>query len=538
LRLPMMRFSGLVLFAGLFALFDSSRAAALGPRYGGQLRIGADASADSLMPIYAVGEGSALDAKFLYDSLVNVDPNFKVVPWLASSWTISKDGLTYTFHLRKNAKWSDGVPITADDQVFEYELTTNPATAAPSKADYDPVSKVSAPNRYTVIYKLHEPNGAFLATVIAQPWHAPLPRHVYRAFAPGQLKAAGASSRLVVSGSYTLTDWVRDDHVLLSSNHEWWHGRPLIDQIYIKEYQSDDAVLIALQRGDVDTAYALNAAMWAALKDDPRYAKVHRPGNLFNQFLPNMKNPILADVQVRRAIMYAWDRKTEAARLFHGEAVAALSPIPWAQRWAFDPATERAYPYDPKKAADILDRDGWRLDPDGLRRKNGRTLRFVTSVPAGSGPVGSVFAFFQENLRAVGIETEPRTLEFNVFNEKESEGEFDMDAEGFQGNPDPDPYLVLSSKAMPPGGQNNGRYASSEMDRLIDEARRESDPGKRARIYKKLQALFVDRVPILVDAMEYYRNVMSKRIGGFDPAKSGSQFPSLMFSEPSWYVVR
>jgi peptide/nickel transport system substrate-binding protein len=216
-----------------------------------------------------------------------------------------------------------------------------------------------------------------------------------------------------------------------------------------------------------------------------------------------MKNPILADVQVRRAIMYAWDRKTEAARLFHGEAVAALSPIPWAQWWAFDPATERAYPYDPKKAADILDRDGWRLDPDGLRRKNGRTLRFVTSVTAGSGPVGSVFAFFQENLRAVGIETEPRTLEFNVFNEKESEGEFDMDAEGFQGNPDPDPYLVLSSKAMPPGGQNNGRYASSEMDRLIDEARRESDPGKRARIYKKLQALFVDRVPILVDASWY-----------------------------------
>jgi peptide/nickel transport system substrate-binding protein len=530
------RAASLALCAALASSLTPGAASAK-PVYGGQLRVGAVAAADTVLSLFAHTEGSANDLGFLYDGLVNLDPNFKVVPWLAQSWEISKDGLTYTFHLRKNAKWSDGTPLTADDQVFEYELTTNPAVAAPYKADYDGVASVKAPDKYTVVYRLKQPNSTFLSSVVGGLPHAPLPRHIYGKVAPGQLKNTDFSQHLVTSGGYTLKEWRHDDHLLLTSNRAWWHGRPFIDEIYIKEYESNPAALIALQHGDVDTTYFLGTPAWLALKDDPRYNTVHNPADQFNQYVVNMKNPILADVQVRRAIMYAYDRKTEAEKLFHGQDVPAVSPIPWAQKWAFDPDTEKAYPYDPKKAAQILDADGWKMGSDGYRHKNGKTLQFITGEIAGSDVAIKDFELFQANLKSVGIKTDPTSLEFNVYYQKEQAGDFDLDGGGFGGGADPDPFIFLSSKAFPPNGLNYGRYANPEMDRLIDAGRRETDQAKRAQIYKQLQKLFVDQLPTLVDVMPYYRNVMNKRILGFDPKRAGSQFSSMMFYEPEWYIA-
>ncbi len=508
------------------------------PSYGGQLRVGAVAAADTVLPIFAHSEGSVNDVSFMYDSLVNTDPDFNVVPWIARSWEISKDGLTYTFHLREDVKWSDGVPLTADDQVFEHELTTNPAVGAPYKADYDIVATVTAPDKYTVVYKLKEANAPFLTSVVGSVAHVPLPRHIYGKIAPAQLKSTDFSQHLVVSGSYTLKEWKHDDHLLLVSNHNWWHGRPYIDEIYIKEYVSNPAALIALQHGDVDISYFLTTPMWLALKADPRYNTIHNPADNFNQYVVNMKNPILADLQVRRAIMYAWDRKTEAEKLFHNEDVPAVSPIPWAQKWAFDPATEEAYPFDPQRAAKILDADGWKLGADGYRHKNGKLLHFVTGEIAGSEISIKSFELFQANLKSVGIKTDATSLEFNVFYQKEQQGDFDLDGGGFGGGADPDPFIFLSSKAIPPNGLNYGRYSDPQMDKLIGEGRRETNRAKRAQIYKAIQTRFTDQLPNLIDNMPYYRNVLNKRILGFDPAKAGSQFPSTMFYEPEWYVAK
>jgi peptide/nickel transport system substrate-binding protein len=508
------------------------------PVYGGQLRVGGVASADTMLPIFAHTEGSIYDIGFLYDALINVDPDFNIVPWLAKSWEISKDGLTYTFHMRKDAVWSDGVPLTADDQVFEYQLTTNPATGAPYRSDYDEVRSVTAPDKYTVVYRLAKPNAAFLVDVPGSSAHAPFPRHIYGKIPPAKLHTMDFSKNLVSSSGYTLKEWRHDDHLLMESNPKWWHGKPYINEIYVKEYQSNPAALIALQHGDVDTAFFLTTPMWLALKDNPQYHLVHNPSDTFNQFVVNMKNPILSDLNVRKAIMYGWDRKTEADKLYHGQDVPAVSPIPWAQKWAFDTATENAYAFDPAKAKQILDADGWSVGPDGYRQKNGKTLQFVTGEIAGSDITVQSFELFQANMKDIGIKTDMTQLEFNVFYQKEQQGDFDLDAGGFGGGADPDPSIFLSSKSFSPNGLNYGRYSDPEMDRLIEAGRREPDRAKRAVIYKELQARFVAQLPNLVDNMPYYRNVMNKRILGFDPAKAGSQFSSMMFYQPEWWIAQ
>ena len=240
------------------------------PVYGGQLRVGAVASADTVLTIFAHTEGAIYDIGFMYDTLINVDPDFNIVPWLAKSWQISKDGLTYTFHLRKDAVWSDGVPLTADDQVFEYQLTTNPATGAPYRSDYDYVRSVTAPDKYTVVYRLTSPNASLSSAFPG----SSLTRRCRGTFTERSRRASSTrwTSRRTLSsrGSYTLKEWRHDDHLLIESNPKWWHGKPYINEIYIKEYQSNPAALIGLQHGDVDTAYFLTTPMWLALKDDPQ----------------------------------------------------------------------------------------------------------------------------------------------------------------------------------------------------------------------------------------------------------------------------
>jgi peptide/nickel transport system substrate-binding protein len=507
-------------------------------KYGGTLKVGSTAAADTIISMYAHSQGAGNDLPFLYDGLVNTDPDFNIVPWLASSWDISKDAKTYTFHLRHDAKWSDGVPLTSEDVKFEYDLEKNPASSAPYRADLDIVESVSTPDKWTVVYKLKEPNAPFLANVPGSLPHVPLPAHVYKNVPPSQLQHMDFSKHLVTSGGYTLSEWRHDDHFLFKSNKQWWHGRPYIDNIYIKEYQNEQAVQIALQNGDIDTAFALTTPMWLALKDNSRFITIHAPADQFNQYVVNMRNPILADVKVRKAIMYAYDRKTEAEKLFHNEDVVAFSPIPWGQKWAFDPATEKAYPYDPQQAARILDADGWKMGADGYRHKNGQTLAFTTALISGNDVSTKSFELFQANLKAAGIKTDARSYEFNVFFNNEQKGDFDLGAGGFGGGADPDPYIFLHSKSIPPAGLNYGRFSDPKMDRLIDEARRTPDRDKRKQVYYQLQQLYIADVPALIDVMPYYRNVISKRIGGVNPAHAGSTFTGTMYDEPGWYITQ
>ncbi|HKW44139.1 MAG TPA: ABC transporter substrate-binding protein, partial [Candidatus Eremiobacteraceae bacterium] len=183
------------------------------PHYGGTLKIGSTSSADTLLSIYANVEGSQNDLSLAYDPLLNVNPQMQVVPWLAEKYELSNGGKTYTMHLRHNAMWSDGQPITSADAVFEYQLEIDPATQAPYKSDFDEVASVTAPDKWTVVYTLKAPDAAFLANVIAGVVHAPLPVHIYGKIPHASMRHLDISKNFVGSGPYIVTDWKTDDHM-------------------------------------------------------------------------------------------------------------------------------------------------------------------------------------------------------------------------------------------------------------------------------------------------------------------------------------
>jgi peptide/nickel transport system substrate-binding protein len=508
------------------------------PHYGGELRIGSGAAnIKTMLSMYADTQGAADMLGFMYDGLTNQDETFKVVPWLAQSWTISPDGRTYTFHLRHDAKWSDGVPITSADFLFEHALETNPASNAPYASDWAIVQSMSAPDKWTLVYHLYASNAPFLSTIGSLP-HAPLPVHIYGNVPPSQMQHLDLTKHLVTSGPYTFGEWKPDDHLIMYSNHTWWHGRPYIDRIYFKEYLNDTATQVALQKGDIDTEFQLGTPEWLALKNLPQFTLIHNPADTWDWWVPNLTTPILGDLQVRKAMMYGYDRVTESQKLFHGEDIPAFSPIPLAQKWAFNPATLTAYPFDPQKAGQILDADGWKMGPDGWRYKNGKRLEIQTGLISGNSVGDKDFELFQADMKNIGIKLDAHEIEFNVYFDQEAKGQFELDGGGFGGGGDPDVYQFLSSKALPPNGLNYSRYSSPVMDALIDKAREATDPAVRAKYYYQIQELCIQDVPDLFDVAPFYRNVINKRILGVDPAKTGSFFSQTVYYEPEWWVAQ
>jgi peptide/nickel transport system substrate-binding protein len=517
----------------------ASGGAAIGqPHYGGTLKIGSTASADTLLSIYAHTEGSGNDLSMVYDPLVNVDPDFNIVPWIATKWETSKDGKTITFHMRHDAVWSDGQPITSADQLFEYQTTTNPQSSAPYKSDYDEVASCTAPDKWTVVYTLKFSDSSFVGNVVASLAHAPLPKHIYGKYPVTALRHLDITKTFVGSGPYVVSDWKADDHMTLTSNHKWWHGRPYIDEIYIKEYQNEKAQLIALQSNEIDMPYNLTTPAWLELKNSPNFTHIHNYFDGFNWYVTNDTDPILSDVKVRQALMYGMDRKTEAEKLFHGEDIPAFTPIPLAMAWASDPAALTAYPYDTKKAGDILDADGWKMGPDGYRHKNGQALSFTVGLIAGNDISTRTFELLQATEKLAGIKMTAKQSEFNVFYQDEQDGKFQIDVGGFSVGADPDPYGFLDSKSVPPAGLNYARFSDAKVDELIESARRETDRAKRKTLYYQLQERVIEMVPALFDNEPYYRSVVNKRIAGVDPAKAGSLFTFTMFHEPEWWVAQ
>jgi peptide/nickel transport system substrate-binding protein len=517
---------------------ENGTAAAGTPHYGGTFKIGSTSAADTLLPIYADVEGAGNDLPLAYDTLVNVDPQMRVIPWLAEKWDVSKDGLTYTMHLRHNATWSDGQPVTSADVMYEYALEMDPKSQAVYKSDYDVIANLKAPDKWTVVYTLKTANAAFLANVLSSVQHAPLPAHIYAKLPHDSMRHLDISKSFVGDGPYIVTEFKQDDHMTLTSNKTWWNGRPYIDEVYIKEYQTEQAQLIALQDGEVDMPYILTGAQWQGVKNDNRFTHIHTYANAFDWEIPNLNDPIMGDVNVRRAMMYAWDRKTEAAKLFQGEDIPVFGPISLAQSWAFDPAAKTAFPYDPAKAGQILDADGWRLGPDGVRYKNAQPLAITVGLISGNEAGAKDFEFAQAEMKAVGIKLTSKQSEINVFYQNERDGKFQLDSGGESLSTDPDPTLILGSSGIPPNGLNYARYNSPQMDALLKAALETTDQEKRRALYTKVQELAIQDVPYLWTLAPYYRNVVNARVKGVDPAQAGPFFSYTIFNLPKWWIAQ
>lgn len=450
----------------------------------------------------------------MFAKLVTMNAQHEQVPDLAAqvptqaNGGISKDGLTITYHLRRNATWSDGKPVTSADVKYSFEQVMNPANNVIDRHGFDQIASLDTPDPWTVVLHMKRIFPPIVDAFFGesdQPYDI-IPQHVLARYA-NLNQIPFDSEPNVTDGPYRFARWVRGDRIELIANDSYFLGKPAISAIDIKLIADTNTVTAQLRTGETQLGMELTGPSYRNLENDPRVTLQQVPAPNYDSLLFNCGRAPLSDKTVRVALAYATDRASITRDLEFGTATPGagdLSPF----SWAYDPSVH-AQPYDPSKARALLDADGWKPGRDGIRVKDGAPLALVAVYGQGSDVSRNMLVELQQQWRAVGVQLEPKSLPYaQLYAPRQdggiyASGKYDVGLFAWIAGRDPDDSAQYSSDQLPPAGLNYSFYRSAQMDALQHEALSTFDVAARKRAYARIEQLIVDDVPQLI---LFYRN--------------------------------
>jgi peptide/nickel transport system substrate-binding protein len=432
---------------------------------------------------------------------------YKIVPGLAQSWDISKDGLTYTFKLRPNVKFHDGTPLTAEAVKFCFERQMNDkgpyyatGTYPYVKGFLGNVAGVEAVDPLTVQIKLKAALTPFLQY---------LAHHSLYVGSPEALKKFGKDivKNPVGTGPFKLETWEPGVKVVLSRNDQYWGGAPKIRQaIYVPIIEAQ-ARLAAIKTGEIDLTMDVPPDSLADLRKDSNVVVAETNSSAVWYVTLNTRHPILKDKRVRQALNYAVNKDAIIRDILKGTAIVARGPLSPVYGSYYEENLQR-YPHDLEKARALLKEAG---------HAGGFELTFM--VPeSGSGMQSPVemATVIQANLAQVGVRAKIQTMEWGAYLKKylEAPDMAEMSWNPSIGDPDHMMYMLLSSDRFPPAF-NAGFYQNDKVDDLLRKGRTTIEDKARIPLYKEAQKLVVEDAPwIFVDHGKQVI-IHRKRVQGF-----------------------
>jgi len=434
----------------------------------------------------------------MHDALVRFKKGFEIVPSLARSWDISKDGLTYRFDL-VDARWHDGKPVTSEDVKFTLEEISSKYGPRFNTAGKF-ISKIETPTPRQVVITLTRPFGPFLFSLACEQNAAIMPAHILR----GQdiLKHPAILTQPVGAGPFKVKEWVRGSHIALERNTDYWRkdkGEPYLDRVMIKIMPDAAARVLALRAGEVDYIVPDYAPLSAVtmLEKDPKFTmqEVSYPGS--DIIILNTKHEQLAKPQVRQALLVAVDRQFIHDKVFQGLGGVPRSAFD-TRLWAYSKGVDylKTYAYDPKRAAQMLDAAGAKPGPDGNRF----TIRllFETAKPEWLPAAQALQRFWQ----AVGVKVVLEGAERPVIL-KRVYSDYDYEATLQTYTTLGDPALgiartyVTESIAKGTTFNNAAQYSNPEIDKLFDQGRDAATQADRQKAYDRIQEILAQDMPVL-----------------------------------------
>ncbi|MDH5355912.1 MAG: ABC transporter substrate-binding protein [Gammaproteobacteria bacterium] len=425
----------------------------------------------------------------MYDGLVRYkDGALEVEPSLAKSWSISDDGLTYTFELRHGVKFHDGSAFNAPAVVFNFDRMLDDKHAYhdtgpfPLSFFFSAIDDVAAIDDDTVKFKLKEPYAPFLSN-LAYPTGLIV--------SPAAVKQYGKNYGRNPSGTgaYKFAEWESNAKTVLVRNENYWDGAPALEAVVFRPITDANTRVAEMLSGGIDLMVEIPPDSVSQF-DGNGYDLYEQAGPHVWFLILNAKEGPFADKRVRQAINYAIDKKALVENVLQGTAEIASGPTPPAFAWAYNESLQ-PYPYDPAKAKALIKEAG----------KSGAEIVFYVTE-GGSGMLDPVpmGAAIQADLAKVGLKVKIETYEWNTFLGKVNpglEGKADMAEMAWMTNdPDTLPFLALRTGAWPDKkGFNSGYYSNPEVDKLLEAARKSTDQAERAKLYKKMQVIVQDDAP-------------------------------------------
>jgi peptide/nickel transport system substrate-binding protein len=452
------------------------------------------AEPSTLNPITSTDAYSGTIDGYIYEPLLKRDEkSLENVPVLAEKWDISPDHLMYTFHLKKNIKWSDGYPFTAKDILYSFDRIRDPKVdAAHLRSYYQDIAKVEALDDYTVRFHYRIPYFRALEFCGGIPV---VPSHLFKEGEDFNQHPIGRNP--VGTGPYKMLHWDTGKEIALIRNEDYWGEKPALDRIVFKIITEQSVALQVLKQGGLDEM-GLRPIQWEKQTGNKRFEEGYKK---LAYYMPsysyigwNSRRPIFSDKRVRRAMTMLVNRELILKKILFGLGTIVDCPF-YINSPEYDKDI-KPYPYDPKAALALLKSAGWDYRPgDDILQKEGKPFEFEFLLSAGSNFGEQIATMLQEDLKQIGISMSIQKLEWAVFIQRIEEHNFDACTMGWQLGWETDPYQIWHSSQAVEKGSNFVGFKDAEADKLMDDARKEFDPEKRLRMYYRLQEIIHDEQP-------------------------------------------
>lgn len=483
----------LMLAAGWTGLVKVAEAS----KTGGTLNISLDADPPKLDPSLSSALVDRMVFQSIFDKLVDLDANGKIVPMLAEKWEISSDQKTYIFKLRRGVKFHDGTDFNADAVKFNFERNMDKASTR--RNELKNVSQVTVIDPYTVKVELEKPFAPFLSVLTDRAGMMASPEAV-------QKYGQDFMNHPVGTGPFVFKSRIKGSSITLERNPDYWQkGLPKLDKVVFKTINDLNVALMNLKSGEVDITNVFPHKEIDAAKNDPKIRVINKPGLGYQGMYLNTSRPPFDRKELRQAVDLLINREAIVKVVLNGAGSPAHSPFSPAH---FTYGASDKYPKpDLKKARELLKAAG---KPDG----------FSFTLLIGTNPVTQQTGqMIQNMLRPAGINVTLERLEFGTLLDRSQKGNFEASQIGWSGRPDPDQNIY--DFFVTGGPQNDAMFSNAEVDQLLRDAREESNEAKRKAMYDKVLAILHEEAPYVYFYHSHNIFGISKAVKGFTYVPDG-----------------
>jgi peptide/nickel transport system substrate-binding protein len=448
------------------------------PKSGGKIRMSlADSDVTSLDPIVPPDNMSIWTMLHIYDQLVRVGKDgLSVEPDAADSWKTSADGKTWTFHIRDGIKFSDGTPLTAGDAKFSMQRAISKDSIFGDS--FTLVDSITAPDDHTLVVTLKKPWASFLAYV-----------SLYVAsITPEKQTTAGGKDfweHPIGSGPYVLTEWVKNDHLTLKRNPNYWQKPfPYVDELRFDVLTDDNTRMLKLRSGELDIATNVPPNQVEALKKTKGLSVALFPQMRFDYVYVNHAKKPFDDLRVRRALNYVVNRQAILKSVLFGYGQVATSMLPPMLYWNDQ---LKPYPLDAARAKALLKEAGY-----------GNGLSTEILIVSGDNQASQIATIMKDEFKAVGVDLKVTVLDVGAVRARRKSGDFQM-IKGYYTSDVVDPDELIAFGIDYAGGAVAKwiSFKNERISKLAEAAATEMNAAKRKAMILEIQKVAYDQAPVI-----------------------------------------
>lgn len=401
----------------------------------------------------------------LFMNLVRLTPDMQYEPYLADSMWVSEDNRALSFRIREGVTWHDGTPVTVDDVIWTYELSVNDEIAYANLQYFQFVNRVERVDDRTVTFHFTDAHSD--APMDFTQW-SPMPKHLLEDVPPVEMRNAEFNRQPVGNGPFKFVSWAANQEVVFEANEDFVLGRPHLDRVVFRVIPEQTTQLTELLTGGIDFFRAVPPSEVARVKESDIARVIDYPARSYTFLAWNARNPLFEDPLVRRAMTMAIDRQQVVDALLYGYGTIAITDVMPFQ-WEFNENLE-PWPYDPARAKELLAEAGWTdTNGDGVIDKDGRPFRFELATNQGNDLREDILVIVQNDLAKVGIDVQPRLVEWNTHIAALKLKDFEAAVSGWSVDFKFDPTEVMSCGAIE-AKYNYASYCNPKADSLMQVA--------------------------------------------------------------------